>query len=83
MLALRPVSFRYKEHVKTGQEAMEFGLIAEEVAQVFPELLVYGEDGQPETVRYHLLVPLLLNELQEAKREIRELQAARPKPGAG
>ncbi len=83
VLALRPVSFRYKEHVKTGQEAMEFGLIAEEVAQVFPELLVYGEDGQPETVRYHLLVPLLLNELQEAKREIRELQAARPKPGAG
>jgi len=44
---------------------VEFGLIAEEVAEVFPELAVYGKDGQPETVSYHLLATLLLNELQK------------------
>jgi len=48
---------------------VEYGLIAEEVAEVFPELVVYGKDGEPETVRYHVLVPLLLNELQKERRE--------------
>ena len=41
---------------------MQFGLIAEEVAEVFPELAVYNDDGEPETVKYHLLSSLLLNE---------------------
>ena len=40
------------------------GVIAEEVGEVFPELVAYGPDGQPETVRYHFLPPLLLNEVQ-------------------
>jgi hypothetical protein len=44
---------------------MQFGLVAEEVAQVFPELVVYNEDGEPETVSYHLLATLLLNEYQK------------------
>jgi TfoX/Sxy family transcriptional regulator of competence genes len=46
---------------------MQFGLVAEEVAQVFPELVVYGEDGEPETVSYHLLATLLLNEFQKER----------------
>ena len=72
LLALRPVSFRYRpEALGTGpvERPLEFGLIAEEVAEVFPELVIYDENGAPYTVRYHLLVPLLLAELQREHEE--------------
>ena len=61
---LRPVTFRYKKS-SDGKNPVQYGLIAEEVAEVFPDLAVLNEDGQPETVKYHLLAPLLLNEVQE------------------
>ena len=64
LLELRPVSFRYKSRNAGGDGPLEFGLIAEEVAEVFPELVVYDADGRPETVKYHLLSSMLLNELQ-------------------
>ncbi len=77
LLALRPVSFRYtKEAAGEGERPLEYGLIAEEVAEVFPELVAYDEEGAPYTVRYHLLVPLLLNELQRERVTARE-QGAR------
>ncbi len=51
ILDLRPVSFRYtKEAAGEGQRPLEYGLIAEEVAQVLPELVIYDEAGRPETV---------------------------------
>jgi hypothetical protein len=78
LLALRPVSFRYRAEVtgseSGGERSLEFGLIAEEVAEVFPELVVYDEEGAPYTVRYHLLVPLLLAERQREHREIEALR---------
>jgi hypothetical protein len=43
-------------------------LIAEEVAKVYPELVVNGADGKPQTVAYHLLPAMLLNELQKQAR---------------
>lgn len=46
-------------------DTVQYGLIAEEVDQVFPALVVQDEDGKPYTVRYHLLPQLLLNELQK------------------
>jgi hypothetical protein len=49
-------------------------LIAEEVAEVFPELVVYNKDGQPETVAYHLLAALLLNELQKSDAKLQLTQ---------
>jgi endosialidase-like protein len=77
--ALRPVSFRYRVHPPDGP--VEYGLIAEEVAEVYPELVVRDAAGAPETVRYHLLPVLLLNELQRQERALaekdRELQATR------
>jgi hypothetical protein len=74
---LRPVSFRYtKEAAGEGERPLEYGLIAEEVAEVLPELVVLDGEGRPATVRYHLLVPLLLNELQAARRRIGELERA-------
>jgi hypothetical protein len=77
VLALRPVKFRYKDHAAQGDTTPQYGLIAEEVAEVFPELVVYDAEGRPETVRYHLLAPLLLAEAQRerarAERQEREL----------
>lgn len=65
ILRLRPVTFRYKQPFTDGKKPLQYGLIAEEVAEVFPELVVNNADGQPETVKYHLLATLLLNELQQ------------------
>ncbi len=76
LFELRPVAFRYRRAVQAGERPVEYGLIAEEVAEVFPELVVRDELGRPETVRYHALVPLLLNELQRQQREI-EAQESR------
>jgi hypothetical protein len=59
------VTFRFKERKAKGEQRLEYGLIAEEVAEVFPELVIYDGEGKPLTVRYHLLSSLLLNELQK------------------
>lgn len=73
LLQLRPVTFQYKEAYASGETSKEFGLIAEEVAQVFPELVVFNENNQPETVKYRLLSSLLLNEVQKQNSELRSL----------
>jgi hypothetical protein len=75
LLKLRPVAFRYKEVDVAGQRPEQYGLIAEEVAQVMPELVVYNEKGRPETVAYQTLAPLLLNELQKEHAQIDALRA--------
>ena len=68
LLDLRPVTFRYKEPTSEGTKPVQYGLIAEEVAEVYPELVVYDKDGQVQTVQYHKLVPMLLNELKKEHR---------------
>jgi len=72
LMALRPVTFRYKPELDPKGLA-QYGLIAEEVAEVFPDLVVYDKDGRPETVRYHVLIPMLLNEVQKDRRTISDL----------
>lgn len=74
LLQLRPVQFRYSEADASGQRPVQYGLIAEEVAEVFPELVVLDENGLPETVAYHMLPALLLNELQK-ERELNRAQS--------
>ncbi len=64
LLKLRPVTYQYKEQDANGEKPMEYGLIAEEVAKVYPDLVAYGADGKIETVQYHKLTPMLLNEYQ-------------------
>lgn len=71
---LRPVTFRYTPD-RDPAGSLQFGLIAEEVEQAFPELVAYGQDGLPETVKYHLLPVLLLNELQKEHARVEELEA--------
>jgi trimeric autotransporter adhesin len=76
LLELRPVAFRFKQHVASDPAtALQFGLIAEEVAEVFPELVVYDDAGKPRTVKYHLLSSLLLGELQKQHGELDELRS--------
>lgn len=70
LFKLRPVTFRYTQPAADGMKPLDFGLIAEEVADVFPELAVRGIDGQIETVAYHKLPALLLNELQRQQATI-------------
>jgi hypothetical protein len=73
---LRPVTFRYKSE---PHGARQYGLIAEEVAKVYPELVVRDAKGEVISVRYDELAPMLLNEMKLQKQqftaEIRELQA--------
>jgi len=69
---LRPVTFRYKQDPQ-GQR--QYGLIAEEVAKVYPELVAKGAGDKIESVQYHELVPMLLNEVQRQQQELAELKA--------
>jgi hypothetical protein len=72
---LRPVTFRRKSDPKG---ALQYGLIAEEVAKVYPELVIRGEKGRIDGVRYDELAPMLLNEMQKKNvaqdAEIRDLK---------
>ena len=67
VLALKPVTFHYKSD-KTNRP--EFGLIAEEVAKVNPDLVVRDDKGQIYTVRYEAVNAMLLNEFLKARRQI-------------
>jgi hypothetical protein len=65
LMKLRPVTFSYKSD-PTGSR--QYGLIAEEVAKVYPELVIEGSDGRPETIAYQMLPAMLLNEVQKQAR---------------
>ncbi len=70
---LRPVMFHYKAD---AQDTLRYGLIAEEVAKVYPELVVRDQNGGIDGVRYDELAPMLLNEVQKQQR-VNATQAAR------
>lgn len=72
LLKLRPVTFRYKAD---PNGTLQYGLVAEEVARVYPELVSYGPDGKPMTVRYLTLSAMLLNEIQKQASENQRLAA--------
>ena len=68
ILALRPMTFRYKKDIDPTR-SRSFGLIAEEVAEVDPDLVTPDRNGKPETVRYEAVNAMLLNEfLKEHRR---------------
>ena len=74
LMRLRPVTFRYKKQFSDGSKPIQYGLIAEEVAEVYPDLVARTADGQIETVKYQVLDSMLLNELQKQKEQIRSLE---------
>jgi hypothetical protein len=72
VMSLRPVTFTYKsDETKTRQ----YGLVAEEVAKVMPDLVLLNDKGAPETVRYQELAPMLLNELQKEAKQLADAQS--------
>ena len=74
ILTLKPVTFRYKHEVDPDG-IPQFGLIAEEVAKVDPDLVVRDADGKPFTVRYEAVNAMLLNEFLKEHRKVEEQQA--------
>lgn len=72
VMALTPVNFTYKSD-KTNKQ--QYGLIAEEVAELFPDLAVYNAEGAPESVHYEKLPAILLHELQKQNKRIAALEA--------
>jgi len=64
---LRPVTFHYKND---QQRELRYGLIAEEVASVYPELAIRDENGRIDGVRYDELAPMLLNEVQQQQKKM-------------
>jgi len=72
ILSLQPVTFQYKNDAKGTPQ---FGLIAEEVAEVNPDLVVRDENGEIYTVRYDAVSAMLLNEFLKEHRKVAQLQA--------
>ena len=85
VLALKPVTFRYKKEVDSDG-IPQFGLVAEDVEKVNPDLVVRDKEGKPYSVRYEQVNAMLLNEFlkehrkneqQESKIEQQEAKIAR------
>src|SRR5262245_59947059 len=74
LLKLRPVTFRYQKPFADGSKPIQYGLIAEEVAEIYPQLVARSADGQIESVKYQVLDSMLLNEVQRQEREIQRLE---------
>jgi Chaperone of endosialidase len=74
ILALQPVTFRYK-HDLDPKGIPQFGLVAEEVEKVNPDLVARDEQGKPYTVRYEAVNAMLLNEFLKEHKKVEEQQA--------
>ena len=73
ILALKPVTFRYNKEYDATQ-TLAYGLIAEDVAQVYPDLVGRNREGQPESVRYEQINAMLLNEFLKEHRKMEDQQ---------
>jgi hypothetical protein len=72
--ALRPVSFRYKKDIDSAGRS-QFGLVAEDVEKVNPDLVVRDKEGKPYSVRYEQINAMLLNEFLKEHLKVQELEA--------
>jgi hypothetical protein len=88
VLSLKPVTFRYK-HELDPEGVRQFGLVAEDVEKVNPDLVARDDEGKPYTVRYDGVNAMLLNEflkehktVQELKKQVAELTAGLQKVSA-
>ncbi len=73
ILALKPVMFRYKKEVD-AKRTPQFGLVAEQVEKVNPDLVTRDPDGKAFTVRYEAVNAMLLNEFLKEHRQVQEQQ---------
>ena len=82
ILALQPVTFRYNKHLDPTGTA-QFGLVAEDVAKVNPDLVVRDKEGKPYSVRYDQVNAMLLNEFLKEHRKVEQLEKEVEKLAAG
>ena len=82
LLALRPVTFEYKPDVDP-KGIPQFGLVAEQVEKVNPDLVARDDHGKPYTVRYEAVNAMLLNEFLKEHRKVQELEKQVEKLSAG
>ena len=73
LYGLKPVTFKYKNDKKG---TTQFGLVAEDVAEVAPDLVLRDKEGQPETVRFEQINAMVLNEFLKEHRKVEEQQAS-------
>jgi hypothetical protein len=74
LFSLKPVSFHYKKEIDPANTS-QFGLVAEEVEKVNPDLVVHDKDGKPYSVRYDQVNAMLLNEFLKAHRKMEDQEA--------
>jgi hypothetical protein len=72
LFSLKPVTFRYKKEIDSAGTS-QFGLVAEDVEKVNPELVVRDTEGKPYTVRYDQVNAMLLNEFLKEHRKVEQL----------
>ena len=73
ILALKPVTFHYKKELDP-QGIPQFGLVAEELAKVNPDLVARDAEGKPYTVRYEAVNAILLNEFLKEHKKVEDLE---------
>jgi trimeric autotransporter adhesin len=74
LFALTPVTFRYKKEIDPAHTA-QFGLVAEDVEKVNPDLVVRDKEGEAYSVRYDQVNAMLLNEFLKAHKSMEDLEA--------
>src|SRR5260370_32584820 len=74
ILALKPVTFRYKHEIDS-KRILQFGLVAEEVAKVNPDLVTCDAKDEPYTVRYDAVNAMLLNEFIKEHHKVQKQEA--------
>src|SRR4030095_5552724 len=74
LFALKPVSFRYKGEIDPAHAKM-FGLIAEEVAEVNPDLVMRNDKGEVDSIRFDSINAMLLNEFFKQHRKVQGIEA--------
>lgn len=75
VMQLRPVIFRYRNPAADGSKPLHFGLIAEEVDKIYPELVLRDSQNKPFAIAYQELPALLLSEVEKQHRVIEQQQA--------
>jgi len=82
VLALKPVTFRYKKEID-AEGVRQFGLVAEEVEKINPDLVARDADGKPYTVRYEAVNAMFLNEFLKEHQKVQDLEKQVEKLAAG
>jgi hypothetical protein len=75
LMRLRPVSFHYKPQYDDGAHLLQYGLVAEEVAEIYPDLVQRDRDGRPIAIRTHFINAMMLNEVQRQHHTIADQQS--------